>query len=114
MSEPIAQVDLEAEILRLSGLAEKVTHALAERGRECAEAESAYRSAYAHALLDAEGATVGEREAKATLATEEQYLDRKLAEAKVEAAKEAGRNYRAQLDALRAVNANLRSQVVGG
>lgn len=107
-----AQVDVEAEILRLSALAEKVTTTLAKRAVESAEKDAAYRNAHARAILASTG-TVAEREAQAAVETEAQYLDRKLAEAKLDAAKEAGRNYRAQLDALRSINANLRSMVVG-
>lgn len=106
-----AQVDVEAEILRLSNLAEKVTTALAKRATESAEKDGAYRSAHAHAILRSKG-TVAEREAQAAIDTEVQYLDRKLAEAKLDAAKEAGRNYRAQLDALRSINANLRGAIL--
>lgn len=105
-----AQVDVEAEILRLSELAEKVTTALAKRAVESAERDAAYRSAHARAVLASAG-TVAEREAAAVIASEAQYLDRRLAEAKLDAAKEAGRNYRAQLDALRSINANLRGAI---
>lgn len=113
-----AQVDVEAEILRLSALAEKVTTTLARRATESAEKDARYRNAHARAVLRASG-TVAEREAQAAIDTEVEYLDRKLAEAKLDAAKEAGRNYRAQLDALRSINASIRhaitySEGVGG
>lgn len=111
MTDVPAQVDVEAEILRLSNLAERVTTALAKRAKRSAEADAAYRSAHARAVLAADGGTVSEREASAALATEEEYLDRKLAEAELDAAKEAGRNYRAQLDALRSINASIRHAI---
>lgn len=111
MMDVPAQVDVEAEIIRLSGLAEKVTTALAKRAAECARKDAAYRSAHAHAILKSEG-TVAERDARAALATEDEYLERKLAEASLDAAKEAGRNYRAQLDGLRSINANLRGAIL--
>jgi len=45
-----AQVDVEAEILRLSGLAEKVTTALAKRAVQSAECDAAnLRGAISHA-----------------------------------------------------------------
>lgn len=110
MMDVPAQVDVEADIIRLSGLAEKVTTALAKRAAESARKDAAYRSAHAHAILKSTG-TVAEREAQAALATEDEYLERKLAEASLDAAKEAGRNYRAQLDALRSINANLRGAI---
>src|SRR5690606_34175472 len=75
-----AQVDVEAEILRLSELAEKVTTLLAKRATESAEKDAAYRVAHAHAILRSKG-TVAEREAQAAIDTEVSYLDRKLAEA---------------------------------
>lgn len=110
MTDVPAQVDVEAEILRLSNLAEKVTTLLAKRATESAEKDAAYRNAHARAVLKSSG-TVAEREAQAAIDTEVEYLDRKLAEAKLDAAKEAGRNYRAQLDALRSINANLRGAI---
>lgn len=113
MTEPIAQAQVEAELVRLAEMAERVTHAMKKRAIEHAKAESAYRAAFARAVLAAEGPTVAEREAVATLASIEAYEARKLAEATLEAAKEAGRNYRAALDAWRSVNGNLRALVVG-
>lgn len=112
MSDLLPQVDVEADIRRLADLAEKVTHAMRARGETAARADVAYRNARAHAYLAATG-TVAEREAQADLACHEQYQDRRLAEAGVDAAKEAGRNYRAQLDALRTIAANQRALVVG-
>lgn len=106
-----AQVDVEAEILRLSNLAERVTTTLAKRAVESAERDAKYRAAHARAVLRSSG-TVAEREAQAAVDTEVEYLDRKLSEAKLDAAKEAGRNYRAQLDALRSINANLRGAIL--
>lgn len=105
-----AQGDVEAEILRLSELAEKVTTLLAKRATESAKKDAAYRAAHARAVLKSSG-TVAEREAQAALDTMVEYLDRKLAEAKLDAAKEAGRNYRAQLDALRSINASIRHAI---
>jgi hypothetical protein len=105
------QAQVEAEILRLSNLAERATTALAKRARVAAEADADYKCAHAKAFLEADG-TVGEREARAALATQVQYRDRKIAEALLMGAQEAGRNYRAQLDALRSIAANLRALVV--
>lgn len=113
-SEPLAQVDIEAEIVRLSGLCEKVTHQLAVRARASAEADAAFKREHAKAFLLAEGKTVGDREAEAALMTDEQYTAKRIAEALLQSATEAGRNYRAQLDALRSINANQRALVTGG
>lgn len=106
LSPPI----VEAEILRFVGLLERATQAVAKRGRASAEADADYRLAYAKAILDAEG-TVQEREAQATVATQAEYRTRKIAEASLDAARDAGRSMREQLGALRSVNANLRPLV---
>lgn len=112
MAEPIPQVEIENEIMRLSGLAEDVTHKLAERAREAAAADVAYKIAHAQALLRAEGPQYV-RDATATVDTADQYQARRIAEARLLAAQEAGRNYRAQLDSLRSINANHRALVTG-
>ena len=112
MSEPLAQVDVEAEILRLSSLAEKVTHELSKRARAAAEADVAYKVAHAKALLLAEGPQYV-RDAEATVKTERELTEKRSTEALLLAAQEAGRNYRAQLDSLRSINANHRALVTG-
>lgn len=112
MTEPIVQVDIEAEIVRLSRLAEEVTQKLAKRARAAAEADVAYKVSHAKALLLAEGPQYV-RDAEATVQTEQEYRERRATEALLLAAQEAGRNYRAQLDALRSINANHRALVTG-
>lgn len=109
---PIPQVKIESELLRLSDMAEKVTHELAKRATAAAEADVAYKAAHAKALLVAEGPQYV-RDARATVDTEDEYRARRTAEALLLAAQEAGRNYRAQLDALRSINTNHRALVTG-
>lgn len=109
---PIAQVDIEAEILRLSDLLEKATHAVAKRARERAVARTAYKVAYAKAYLVASG-PIPARESQATVDTEQALLEYETADAVTTAAMEAGRNMREQLQALRSLNANQRALVVG-
>ena len=106
----LSQEQVESEIVRLSSLAEKVTTAMARRAVDAAEADAAYKCAFAKALLQTEG-TVAEREAQATVATQNEYREYRITDARFKAAQEAGRNYRAQLDALRSINANLRALV---
>jgi hypothetical protein len=108
----LSQAEVEEEMQRLAGLCEKVTHEITRRGVAAAEADAAYRLAQAEAYLVAEG-TVAEREAHSVVATQQAYRDRRIAEARLEGAKEAGRNYRAQLETLRSINSNLRALVVG-
>lgn len=98
---------VQAEIMRFVGLLETATTAVAKRGRAAAEADANYKIAFAQAVLQTEG-TVAERDAMATVATQDEYRAKRAAEAVLEAAKEASRNMREQLGALRTVAANLR------
>lgn len=100
--------NVEAEIRRLSDQAEPLVARLAKQARDAAEAEAAYRVGYARAMLASEMKTVSDREAQATIACEDLLLKRKIAEALADTTKEAGRMLRAQLDALRSINANAR------
>lgn len=106
----LSQAEVEQELMRLSAMAEKALQELAKRARAAAEAEVKHKVARAQALLRAEG-TVAEREARADVETEQLFLERKMAEALLLSAQEAGRTYRAQLEAIRSVNANLRPLV---
>lgn len=99
---------VEAEILRFVNLLETATTAVAKRGRDAAMADADYKVAFAKALLVTEG-TVAERDAQAAIATQEEYRAKRSAEAVLDAAREAGRNMREQLGALRSVMANVRS-----
>ncbi len=109
-AEPLSQHAVESEIMRLSALAESVTHKLAVRAREAAEADSAYKAGHAKAFLLADG-SVAVREAEAAVLCEELYRQKRATEALLLSATEAGRNTRAQLDALRSIAANLRALV---
>lgn len=112
MTDPTPQVDIESEIVRLSARAEDVTQKLAVRSREAAEADVTYKVAHAKALLLAEGPQYV-RDAEATAKTEQQYREKRATEAMLLSAQEAGRNVRAQLEALRSINANHRALVTG-
>jgi hypothetical protein len=112
MTDPVPQVHIESEIMRLSQLAEQVTQKLAERARNAAEADVAYKVAHAKALLLADGPQYV-RDAEATVQAAGEFREKRATEALLLAAQEAGRNYRAQLDALRSINANHRALVTG-
>ena len=112
MTDPMPQVHIEAEIVRLSARAEEITQKLAKRAREAADADVAYKIAHAKALLLAEGPQYI-RDAEATTHTEVEYASKRSTEALLMSAQEAGRNVRAQLDALRSINANHRALVTG-
>lgn len=109
---PIAQLDLEDELLRLNRMAEEVTQKLAKRARAAAKADADYHRAYYSTFLRSEGA-MELRKATAKDATADLYAAWKDAEALLESAKEAGRNYREQLQSVRSVNANHRALVTG-
>lgn len=111
MTAVLAPVEVENEIWRISALCEKVTTEIAQRARAAAEADVAYKLANAKAMLRSDGKTVGDRESEAIQVCEDEYRARRITEALLLAAQEAGRNYRAQLDAMRSINTNLRHQV---
>lgn len=106
----LSQADVEDEIMRLAALCEKATHAVADRARAAAQADADYKIGHAKAFLQADG-PVAEREAKALTWCEDEYRARRMTEAVLLAAQEAGRNYRSQLEALRSICANMRSLV---
>lgn len=104
---PLTPTQTEAELRRLAHKLEERTDALALLLMEAAEAEVAYRVAYAKALVQAEG-TVPVREALATITAEALLRERKRAEAVGDACREAVRSLRDQLSAVQSVNANVR------
>lgn len=110
MSDPRSPARAESEIWRLSAELEVQTSRLTEATQRWADREYLYKIAWANAYLRASG-TVAEREARATLAVASELRDRGTAEAAMKAAQEAGRNLRAQLDALRSINVNLRAAI---
>lgn len=107
----INPASVERELLRLARRLEDATQQTGVWARKAATAEVAYKIGYAKALLASSG-TVAEREATALVACEEQYREREMARAVLDAGKTAGQNIRAQLDALRSVGANLRDLVM--
>lgn len=94
--------DLVVEAQRLSGLLDKGIAALREASVRHAQSDHAYRKARAIAYLQAAG-TVAEREAHADIQTSEGRLDRDLAAAEAEAAREAVRARRTQLSAVQSL-----------
>lgn len=109
---------VEQEILRLSEKLDTATQEMATRSRAFADADAAYQVAYAQAKLQVrdaerglsrgERSTVDEVEARAAIATQAEYRAKLHAEALLKTVQEAGRNRRAQLDALRSIAANVR------
>ena len=107
---------IEQEILRLSGLLDLATSKIANRARKSAETDVTYKVAFAQATLKAhhnasdqpKKPTVAEIEAYATVECQQEYRDKRNAEATLLSAQEASRNIRSQLDALRSLAANQR------
>jgi hypothetical protein len=106
----ITPAEAEAELTRLSAKLEEKSDELPGRLQTAAEADVAYRLAYARALVRAEGDTVSEREAGATLAVETELRDRKYSEAIADACRESIRSLREQLRACQSINANARER----
>lgn len=114
---PIAQTAIEADFVAVNERLEHVTQEMAKRARAAADAEHAYKVAYAKALLVAKDEdpkrSVGVCEAIATLECDRLLHARLHCDAVLDAAKEAGRNARAEGENLRSINANHRALVVG-
>ena len=66
--------------------------------------------AHARAVATSKARSTDVREAEALVASESQQRTYEVADAALRATKEAAHNIRAQLDALRSVNANVRYQ----
>lgn len=116
-TDPMAQLDIEQEIRRLSRLLEVKTQDFAELAAAAAGAEHRYKLERAKAHLvfkrDTPKATVADLEALVTLSIDAWMLSHLSADAAMRACQEACRNLRSQLDALRSLNANVRTLVTG-
>jgi hypothetical protein len=109
---PLAQVQIEAEIVRLGETLEAITDDYAECAVAAASADATFKATYAARFLVADG-PIGQREQQAASECETEYRDFKIADARLRATGERGRNIRAQLDSLRTLAANVRPQVNG-
>ena len=107
---PISQVEIENEILRLVELLEKETEAFEVLAVEAAKKEALYKSNWAKEYLSAKG-SIKEREAWADYKLDEVLYDYKISEALVKAKREALLSIRNSTDAMRTLNANVRVQV---
>ena len=109
MTNPLSPVDIEREIIRISERLDWQVGEIARRARHAAEAEIAHKLAYARQILEVEGSTVAERDARALIACATTYAEHKGADAVLLAAQEAGRSLRSQIDALRTLAASQRA-----
>lgn len=109
--EPRSLLMVEGEIQRLSHLMNRQTTDLIELSEQWAHADADYAEQRTKQWLivqDQEG-TIPEKEARVADSVQDLYRRRVVLQARMKAAQEAGRNIRAQLDALRSINANARA-----
>lgn len=109
----ITPASVEAELRRLCKKLEERTDSLAQLLHAAAEAEVAYRAEFAKALLKSDAKTVAEREAEATLATEDHLYARKTSEAVADACREAVRSLRDQISAVQTVSRSVTESMKG-
>jgi NurA-like 5'-3' nuclease len=107
---PISQVEVESEIMRLMELLEEHTEAFEQLATDSAKKEALYKSNWAKEYLSAKG-SIREREAWADYKLSDESYDYKISEALVKAKREKLISLRTSIDALRTLNANVRTQV---
>lgn len=108
--DPMSQAQIEATLLDLMAKAQHVTVEVGQRARAHAEADTAYRVKFAHEMLKADG-PMDLRRAQAEVACAAELAERKMSEALLLSAREAGNNVRARLEAARSLCSNIRSAV---
>jgi hypothetical protein len=110
-SQPISQVDIENELLRLIDMLEEETEVFEGLAQDAAKREAQHKSNWAKEYLSAKG-SIKEREAWADYKMADIAYDYKIAEALVKAKREKLSSVRTSIDALRTLNANVRAQVM--
>lgn len=109
-NNPISQVEIEHELLRLLSLLEEETEAFESLCEDAAKKEALYKSNWAKEYLSAKG-SIKEREAWSDYKLSDESFDFKISEALVKAKREKLTSLRTSIDALRTLNANVRAQV---
>lgn len=109
-TNPISQVEVETEIMRLMELLEEHTEAFEQLATDSAKKEALYKSNWAKEYLSAKG-SIREREAWADYKLSDESYDYKISEALVKAKREKLISLRTSIDALRTLNANVRTQI---
>ena len=109
-NNPISQVEIEQELLRLMDKLETETEQFETLAMDCAKKEALYKSNWAKEYLSAKG-SIKEREAWADYTMDQQNFEYKCAEALVKSKRESLLSIRASMDAIRTLNANVRTQV---
>jgi hypothetical protein len=111
-TEPISQIEIEWEILRLLDMLEAETEAFEKLAEDAAQKEAEYKAEWAREYLSAEG-SIKEREAWATYKMASLDHAHKIAEGLLKAKRERLSSLRTSLDSLRTLAANVRQQVTG-
>ena len=109
-NNPISQVDIENELIRLLGDLESETEAFEVLAVDASKKEALYKSNWAKEYLSAKG-SIKERESWADYKMDELAYDYKIAEALVKSKREKLLSLRTGIDAMRTLNANVRVQV---
>ena len=109
-SQPITQVDVENELLRLVSMLEEETEKFEVLAVDGAKNESNYKKLWASTYLVSDG-SIRNREAMADLDNAEMMYAYKISEALVKSKREKLLFLRTSIDALRSLNANVRTQV---
>lgn len=107
---PISQVEIEQELIRLMDELEQETEQFEALALDMAKKEANYKSNWAREYLSAKG-SIKEREAWADYKLDQESFDYKCAEALVKAKREKLLSIRTSMDAIRTLNANVRTQV---
>lgn len=109
-NQPISQVEVEVELIRLNDMLESETEAFEMLAVDSAKKEATYKSNWAKEYLSAKG-SIKEREAWADYKLAEQSYDYKIAEALLKSKREKLSSLRTSIDALRTLSANVRMMV---
>jgi hypothetical protein len=111
---PLTQAEVESAILDTADALDRVTHEFADISDAAAEAEADYKLAVARTWLGIVGGerkmTTTERQMRTDALTNDALRAYKVAEARRASTREALLSYRARIDALRTVSANVRAQ----
>lgn len=107
--EPISQVEIEQEIIRLIHLLEEQTDLYFELLKDSAKKEATAKKDWAIAYLNHEGA-VKQRESWADYETADRQFESKVADALARATKEKLYSLRTSIEGLRTLSANVRAQ----
>jgi RNase P/RNase MRP subunit POP5 len=110
-SQPISQVEIEDNLLRLIDDLEEETEAFEVLSEDLAKKESLYKANWAKEYLGAKG-SIKERESWADYKMADEQYDFKIAEALLKAKREKLLSLRTAIDAMRTLNANVRAQVM--